>query len=293
MTKMDKHDLAKNCLLKAIKYFGSQKKLAEKIDVNPGVISYGLNYTKEFKLKYAIKIERVSKGKFSRYDLSPHAREDELPSINAHDDKNSDVKTMKIMDKIKYGIQLEKNIRNRKGRPKSKINCPNLDNLIEGRTDQWIADQVELGSKGNFIKGKYIFHYGIYAFFQAINEKRLSIDLAYRIAYYDRSHQGEYISLAKKDAIKKINEVMKQHKSLNTHKDFISLIAKDETLKTQELKTNKSIRGALITLAQMQQKNISLDESNDFFQKVFHCSVEECIQIFKEKNLDVLLKEGD
>ncbi len=69
---------------KAIKLFGSQKKLAIKIGANQSTISRMLQMSnkKPLSAEWAIKIEKATNGRVRREQLSPHIFEQIVPTIN-------------------------------------------------------------------------------------------------------------------------------------------------------------------------------------------------------------------
>jgi len=67
-------NLLKKCntgLIKAIKYYGSQKALGKNINVSQQQINYWLNNSKRIPYQYVLKIEAATNGYVSRYELAP------------------------------------------------------------------------------------------------------------------------------------------------------------------------------------------------------------------------------
>jgi DNA-binding transcriptional regulator YdaS (Cro superfamily) len=59
-------------LLKAIRYFGSETALAKAIKASQQQVSYWLNTSKKINYEYVLKIEAITEGYVTRYDLAPN-----------------------------------------------------------------------------------------------------------------------------------------------------------------------------------------------------------------------------
>jgi DNA-binding transcriptional regulator YdaS (Cro superfamily) len=59
-------------LLKAIRYFGSETALAKAINASQQQVSYWLNTSKKINYEYVLKIEAITEGYVTRYDLAPN-----------------------------------------------------------------------------------------------------------------------------------------------------------------------------------------------------------------------------
>jgi len=66
------HDQA---LRKAIKLSGSQAALARALKVRRCRINHWLNRDKDIPFEYAIAIEKLTRGKVSRYEFAPHVQQ--------------------------------------------------------------------------------------------------------------------------------------------------------------------------------------------------------------------------
>jgi DNA-binding transcriptional regulator YdaS (Cro superfamily) len=62
-------------LLKAIRYFGSETALAKAIKASQQQVSYWLNTSKKINYEYVLKIEAITEGYVTRYDLAPNRQQ--------------------------------------------------------------------------------------------------------------------------------------------------------------------------------------------------------------------------
>lgn len=66
--------LIKNSLLKAVKYFGSQKKLAEKLRISQQTLNYMINHKMTIPYQHAIIIDKITDGEVKKEHLVPHEK---------------------------------------------------------------------------------------------------------------------------------------------------------------------------------------------------------------------------
>jgi DNA-binding transcriptional regulator YdaS (Cro superfamily) len=61
-------------LLTAIRFFGSQSKMANALKLKRSTVNNWLNRDKHIPFEYAIAIEMLTKGVVTRYEIAPYAK---------------------------------------------------------------------------------------------------------------------------------------------------------------------------------------------------------------------------
>lgn len=61
-------------LLTAIRFFGSQSKMAEALKLKRSTVNNWLNRDRQVPFEYAVAIELLTRGKVTRYEIAPYAK---------------------------------------------------------------------------------------------------------------------------------------------------------------------------------------------------------------------------
>lgn len=166
-------------LLKVIRCFGSQAKLARYLGVYASRINYWLNEAKKIPFEYAVKMEEAIDGAVSCYDLAPHGR------LRCREFfKNKATKKMcdgKISERVAIGVMLEKE--NNNYRPGSD----------ERKTLDRIAEQVGFNSKDTYLRAKNVVRFGIFKLVEAMDSGAYTINKAFGVAQLSPEEQEAFL----------------------------------------------------------------------------------------------------
>ena len=189
---------------KAIRYCGSQKKLAKKMGVNPERVSYLLNSARKISLEDAVLIERATDGTVSRYQLLPGLS----PALKQQLDGQLFVmRNLPISERVKHGIAYEKALKSedrknfeQNNRQKPAISRQNFD-AKKYRCDVMAAEYACLGNRQSYREAKRVVELGGAALIQAMDEERIGISTAARLTRFSIEEQERILNLSHKEII--------------------------------------------------------------------------------------------
>ena len=189
---------------KAIRYCGSQKKLALKMGVKPERVSYLLNSARKISIEDAVLIERATAGTVSRYQL--------LQGLSTTLKQQLDgqpfvMSSLPISERVKQGIAYEEALKG-KGRKKIEQNNRQKSSLLrqnfdakKHRCDVMAAEYAVLGNRQSYREAKRVVELGSSALIQAMDAERIGISTAARLTRYPAEEQERILNLSHKEII--------------------------------------------------------------------------------------------
>lgn len=189
---------------KAIRYCGSQKKLAKKMGVNPERVSYLLNSARKIKIEDAVLIEGATDGTVSRYQLLPKLSSALKQQL---DGQSFVMRNLPISERVKQGIVYEEALKTQgrknfeqNNRQKPSFSRQNFD-AKKYRCDVMAADYAVLGNRQSYREAKRVVELGSFALIQAMDEERIGISTAARLTRYSAEEQQQILKLSHKEII--------------------------------------------------------------------------------------------
>lgn len=189
---------------KAIRYCGSQKKLAKKMGVNPERVSYLLNSARKISIEDAVLIEKATDGTVSRYQLLQWLS----PTLKQQLDGQLFVmRNLPISERVKQGIAYEEALKSQgrkkieqNSRQKPSLSRQNFD-AKKYRCDVMVAEYAVLGNRQSYRDAKRVVELGSSALIQAMDEERIGISTAARLTRYSVEEQQQILNLSHQEII--------------------------------------------------------------------------------------------
>lgn len=180
----------------AIRICGSQKELARRMRVKPGKISYLLNQAKEISLEDALLIEEATGGVITCSYLMGHLN----PKIKRKLEESCENKKLSVSERTMMGVAFEKEIGNRKGKRSDLQSWENFPH-VKGRTEELAALKVGFKNYKTYQQAKRVVQSGSSLLIQAMDEERISVSIAAKLAKLSYAEQQDLLQLTKKEVI--------------------------------------------------------------------------------------------
>jgi DNA-binding transcriptional regulator YdaS (Cro superfamily) len=207
-------------LHKAIKYFdNSQAELARAIRVDRRKINDWFNRDgRAIPYNFAVAIELATNGNVTREELAPHVQF----TRNKHTkfDKNicreklteASEKKLKISEKVKQGMKLEKQIGKRQGK-RTDLKLEDNNQLTSGKkTREFVAQRVGFKSDRHYRRAKKIVFAGCKELVAAIDEKYIALNVGEFLVNLSHQDQRHFLRLPKKEIISKAKKLIQHMK---------------------------------------------------------------------------------
>ncbi len=189
---------------KAIRYCGSQKKLARKMGVKPERVSYLLNSARKISIEDAILIERATDNTVSRHQLLQGLSTVLKQQLDSH---SFTIHHLPISERVKQGIAYEEALKTQErkkidqnNRQKSSLARQNFD-AKKYRSDVMAAKYVALGNHQSYREAKRVIELGCASLIRAMDEKIIGISTAARLTQYPTEEQKRILSLSHKEIV--------------------------------------------------------------------------------------------
>jgi DNA-binding transcriptional regulator YdaS (Cro superfamily) len=175
---------------------GSVTKLAQKIGVSRQSMSFIRNHAKKIPLEIAIKIEIATNGAVSRFHLADHLD----PKIKRKLLEEKPDKPLRISEQGLLALAYEKTLGNRKGTRSDLQPRENFPKVM-GRTEEIAAEYGGFGNYKTYRQFKKINQDGCFELIMAMDNKRIGISTAAKLADLPHEEQRRVLQLTKKEII--------------------------------------------------------------------------------------------
>lgn len=123
-------------------------------------------------------------------------------------DKNAGYQLKKyftLSEIVSIGISLEAALGKRQGKRNDLLLRPNSDE-VKGRTDEFIADLLKLGSKNSYRQAKKVIKNGNRVLIDLMDEEKMSISAAAEIANLSKEEQQAFFLQHHHSSIEKVSQ---------------------------------------------------------------------------------------
>lgn len=201
----------------AVKYFGTLKKLARKIGIDPAVLLYQRNHAKQIDLRIALKIEMATDYAVRWYKLTEEKDMDmirrlEKSALPEQMDTSFPIKKL-LSERVFEAMAQEERLGKRQGQRNDLYFVPNNDEvpqnannvcLFKGRTDVQVARDIGL-NRTQYRDAKKVLLKGSFELIKAMDEW-LKPYQAVKLTRYSLEKQHWILSLTRQEIMDYIKE---------------------------------------------------------------------------------------